>query len=333
MTHNNDLPLIILTGHRKSGTSLFHRLFDGLDSIQLYPVDFSILYAYFPCFTDNHTLDDSALRTRLMRVLEQSLQAVQQYYPQAFSGQHAFLDLVQQKISAIDLRDKTQVISAVCEAWSLSQSFIPGAAPFMFKETSQSVYFDELRQRFKQLKMISIIRDPRDNFAAIHSGIAHYYSRLGEAHVEALSSHINRARMDLMSARINQQLSPDAFLAIQFEQLVAEPETTMRQVADFLQIEFDPRMLTPQINGQAYCGNNYDGKTFSGISSQHVGAWKHRIDEADAKIIEYWMADEMAHWGYACAYTRQQSQQQFAQFYARYNCRYFFHDSFATVQP
>ena len=45
--------LFILTGHRKSGTSMFHRLFDGHPDINLYPVDLSILYAYFPCFTSD----------------------------------------------------------------------------------------------------------------------------------------------------------------------------------------------------------------------------------------------------------------------------------------
>ena len=40
----------------------------------------------------------------------------------------------------------------------------------LIKETSQSIYFYEYLKIFKNIKMIHIVRDPRDNFASIKSG-------------------------------------------------------------------------------------------------------------------------------------------------------------------
>ena len=69
MINKEDTPLVILTGHRKSGTSMFHRLFDGVDGVNLYPPDISILYAYFPYFTSRNSISDNELRNRLVCVV------------------------------------------------------------------------------------------------------------------------------------------------------------------------------------------------------------------------------------------------------------------------
>ena len=42
--------LLFLTGHRKSGTTMFANLFDGHDDFLVYPSDICLLYAYFPYF-------------------------------------------------------------------------------------------------------------------------------------------------------------------------------------------------------------------------------------------------------------------------------------------
>ena len=42
--------IILLTGHRKSGTSMLHRLFDGHPTVNNYPVDISL----YGLFTENN---------------------------------------------------------------------------------------------------------------------------------------------------------------------------------------------------------------------------------------------------------------------------------------
>ena len=42
--------ILFLTGHRKSGTTMFSNLFDGHEDFLVYPSDICLLYAYYPFF-------------------------------------------------------------------------------------------------------------------------------------------------------------------------------------------------------------------------------------------------------------------------------------------
>jgi len=69
-----ELPLVVLTGHRKSGTSVFHRLFDGVSGVDLYPTDLTVLYAYFSCFTSKSGVTNDELKERLIHVVKKSME-------------------------------------------------------------------------------------------------------------------------------------------------------------------------------------------------------------------------------------------------------------------
>jgi len=323
-----ELPLVILTGHRKSGTSVFHRLFDGVSGVDLYPTDLTVLYAYFSCFTSKKGVTNDELKERLMHVVKNSMEySVKQGLD--LTSKNNFLNVFESEIQQIDIRSKSDVIYTICNSWLKSKGVASEAGYFVVKETSQSVFFEDYIKEFPQLKMISLIRDPRDNYAAISAGVDQYYSKFGENDLKALSSHINRARMDLISAKINQENYPDSFMAIRFEDLIRDTKTTMKNVSNFLNIDFEDNMLSPNISGKSYNGNSFEGKVFSGISSQNIGKWKERISIEQAKVIEYWMADVMSFWHYNLEFSCASSQIEFSKFYEKYNCKYFYHDSFS----
>ena len=56
--------------------------------------------------------------------------------------------------------------SSWCEFLDLDYS-----KPFVFKETSQAINFYSLNSDKNKIKFIHLIRDPRDNFAAIKAGL------------------------------------------------------------------------------------------------------------------------------------------------------------------
>lgn len=328
ISRENFLP-VILTGHRKSGTSVFHRLFDNIDSINLYPVDISILYAYFPCFTSNKKSEEE-LRARVLQVFQKSLSLVNVENNIKKLDLDKLSDFFLDKISSVDMRDKSQMILAVYDAWNSYQQIHNSALPFVFKETSQAIFFKYFKERFPNLKMISLIRDPRDNYAALRVGVEKYYSKFGEESIDVLASLINRVRMDLLAADSNQRLYPDSFLAIRFEDLMAQPEKIMRKVSEFLEIEYSDSMLAPTFMGQPYRGNSHEEKVFSGLSTRNIGNWGQRISEHEAKTIEYWLADVMEPWNYELCYEKEDSQSTFSEFYEMYNCKFFYHDAFRS---
>lgn len=317
--------LFILTGHRKSGTSMFHRLFDGHPDINLYPVDLSILYAYFPCFTSDLNYPEKELRIRLKKVLKQSLESqdIRRYKEKV----NEFIRSVDESLNDNQLRNKISVIKTIKNSW-VNVTGSNDSLPFVFKETSQAIFFHEFKKQIPDLKMVTLIRDPRDNYAALKAGVSHYYSKIGENEKETLASLINRVRMDLKAAELNQKKYPESFISIKFEDLVINPKQVMNKVSRFLGISFSETLLNPTIMGRPYKGNSHNGKVFSGISSENIGKWKERISKDEAMVIEYWLKDVMDFWGYSLEYDDLEKQKAFSSFYEWYNCKYFYHDTF-----
>ena len=171
--------LLILTGHRKAGTSLLHRLLDGVKSLNCYPVDISILYGYFPHYVNDMQLSDTQLKKRLKLVIEKSLEYLCTHNGDAIDISK-FMKILDMEISRINFRSKFDVINAIYQTWSCYRGAQERNLPFLFKETSQSIYFSDFKNLYPDVKMISVIRDPRDNFAAIYDGIEFYYSKMGE---------------------------------------------------------------------------------------------------------------------------------------------------------
>lgn len=319
---------IILSGHRKSGTSVFHRLFDGHPGIYLYPVDISVLYAYFPKFTAELQDHPDKLRERLSVVLTKSLNGSGEQIEQSGLDIADFTDAVIKSLDSDALTNRGKVIAGIAEKWVEMYYRSSEIRPFVFKETSQSIYFSEFSDHLPDCRMIALIRDPRDNYAAIKSGVKGYYSKMGESELESLASVINRARMDLISASLNASKTPKSFKAIRFEDLTTDTEKTMRQVAEFSGIEYRDSLCYPSQFGEGYEGNSHEGVQFKGIEDRNVGRWKERISDQEAMIIEYWLGDVMSRWNYQPEFDLLRAQEVFADFYDWYNARYFFHDSF-----
>lgn len=321
-------PIIFLTGHRKSGTSMFHRLFDGHSQVCCYPVDISIFYAYFPCFTNDMSVSSQDLRNRLGLVVRKSMKKLEWWLvQQSFSLDDFVKDFVG-RIQDEQLRNRALVLDALRKSWLETVVCSDLNIPVVFKETSQAGFFEQLRSDFPALRMVSVIRDPRDNYAALKAGVKGYYSRFGEDDNRTLASLLNRVRFDLKAAEINQKLYPKNFLSIRFEDLVEHPQDTMEDVSRFLGISFEDAMLRPTFLGKTYKGNNHDGVPMSGISKHNLGRWEERISEEEAMIIEYWLKDVMKIWGYDMRFPIESSQKAFSDFYTWYNCEYFYHDTF-----
>jgi hypothetical protein len=321
---------VFLTGHRKSGTTLLRRLFDGHNSATTYPTDIGLFYAYFPCFTQDRSRSRQDLQNRISLVLSRSLTSLTPPdADRAVIETGRFLDLFWERISDGDLFKRSTVLDALGKAWCDYCNLDFERTTVVFKETSQSVFFAELMQEFPSLKMIQLIRDPRDNYAALKAGVTNYYSRLGEGDTETLASLINRCRMDMIAARVNVELYPKSFCVIRFEDLVDNPRDELGRACSFLGWPFNDAMLSPTTMGNPTTGNSHSGTRFREVDRSHVDAWRQRISADEAKVIEYWCGREMRDWGYGPAFNTAEQQAAFAIFYERYNCRYFFSDSFS----
>ena len=325
--------IVFLTGHRKSGTTMLHRLFDGHPDALVYPCDLAFLYAYFPCFATRNC-DSLTLRQRLAGILRASLGPYDGKSPTAGAKPidvDAFTAEVLEMLSDVQLLRRSDVMQAVLSTF-IALSGKHQKAVLFVKETSQTIFSDQIDPR-QSMRFLQVIRDPRDNYAAISAGVESYYSKIGEDHRESLASVINRARMDLLIASQRSRAVSNDFHAVRFEDLVLNPSKTMRRLADWIGIEFYPSLLSPTRFGEVFSGNSHDGDSLHGISTNNVGRWSERIAEAEIGVIEFWLRDVMNDWGYQTSLPAETAAAHFAQFYDWYNCRYFYADSFASKLP
>ena len=68
--------------------------------------------------------------------------------------------------------------------------------PLAIAAISCCLFNNSIFKKKDSIKFIHLIRDPRDNYASLKSGIKSHYSKIGESNLILLSSMINRAKLD-----------------------------------------------------------------------------------------------------------------------------------------
>jgi hypothetical protein len=308
------VPVIWVSGHRKCGTTLLTNLLDGHSEIANFSIDVRLLYAYRPLL--QHFKTNIEKRQRLLTILSDE---------RSDNGLLGVADMVRIVGSLRDesLNDVWEIISV------FSRELNKFGTP-LFKETTSEVYAEEIANNF-DAKFIHMIRDPRDNFAAIYSGVSNYYSKFGEDDFHALASTINRIRIGYSFLRSNAKRISD-YLVIKFEDLVKDQRVTMEEISEFLEIGQESILYQPTIGGVAYGGNSHDGLRHKGINDSNTGRWKSRIPDWHAKVIEFLLMEEMDYFGYKTHYNEVDAKAAASEFYDKYNATYFYYDKFGDIE-
>lgn len=331
MTKPDHSPLVFLCGHRKSGTTLLANLLDGHPRLAVYPTDLTLLYAYFPEFLRAHR-HAGERRARLQRILfidlEERLSGLAATPPLDVK---ALSDGFFSGLKDADLGEPALLISRLMGSYQALAGPERDVARWgVVKETSIEIYATEILGWFPDARFVQILRDPRDNFAALAAGVEAHYGPLGEDRNRTLASLLNRARLgfDMAAENLN-HFGPGRYHLLRFEDLTGDPEGTLSTLAEFLDIEFDPCLLTPTVLGLPTRGNNYDGEAMFAVDARNVGRWRERITEEEARTIEFHMRAQMAEFGYAPAFTPAEQAAAAAEFYKWQNYAYFYSDRFA----
>lgn len=322
--------LIFLTGHRKGGTTMFHRLFDGHPSLNAYPVDLTVLYAYFPHIISSDASTDE-LWDRLEKVIFLTLERELTSH-QVSLNIDSLKSLFREKLSDEHLRDPAKIIGAMLSSWIEHQGLDP-TKPIVVKETSADIYSQEILEWFPNTQFIQLVRDPRDNYAALKAGVDRYYSKMGESELTTLASLINRSLTDMKMALENPSIiGEQRYSTVRFEDLVNNTEEQMKNMCIFLDIAFDDCLTQPTFMGVATSGNNHDGKKMAGVSDQNISRWRSRISDEEAMIIEFAFHGIMEQLNYFPEFSKKDSTRAYAEYYKWSNYHYFFHDPFA-IKP
>ena len=323
---------VFLGGHRKCGTTMFLNLFDGHPECCVYPTDISVLYGYFPAYIVGDFTAEQRLE-RLDRVIFgvtlQGLRAKHDLGERLAverMREHFFANLDHDKLDQIDVIIR-QIIASFREVAGLP---VEKAPVVVIKETSLEIYAQMLAGAFPGAQFVQVVRDPRDNYAALRAGVDKHYSLFGESERHILASLIHRVGTGMRLIEPNTQaLGADHLMVLSFEALAQDPASSMRDVARFTGIDLTPALTSPSIMGRPTAGNNYDDQQFFNVTARNVGRWRERISDEEAQVIEFHLGDVMEQFGYGRAFPPEEAARAAADFYCWSNYRYFYKDSFA----
>lgn len=322
--------LLFLTGHRKSGTTMFANLFDDHDDFLVYPSDICLLYAYFPYFI-KQKFTYKVKKKRILHIVKKDLSSViKENKIENMFSLPKMLKLIEEKLNKKNINDIRKILTIVFSSFEKSLNVKKKYKYFVVKETSADIFLNKIFKKTDKIKFLHLIRDPRDNYASLKSGVKKYYQKLGENENKTLFSLINRAKLDFNFIEINKKLfGKKNYKEIKFEKLAHNPKKTMKNICKFLDVKFHLNLLKPTILGKNTKGNNYEGESFYNISSKNVNRWKDRINKREAQLIEFYFQNEMKKFKYKLSQDlKNLDHKTLTEFYEWTNYTYFYYDSF-----
>ena len=324
---------LFITGHRKSGTTLLINLLDGLEGFCVYPTDIAFLYAYYPYF-NNSKFSLEFKKRRLKKIIRKSLELslkknikIKNYF-----NINIFVNNFIKKINNKNISNLKKIFFILSNEYikyfkTYKKQSNYKIEYFVFKESSQGYLLHEIKNWVKDFKTIQIIRDPRDNFASLKSGLKNKYSKTGEDYLTLTWSCINRLKIDFEYIDINKKILKKKYLIVRFEDLTLSKIKTLKKISKFLEIKFQNKFLEPTQLGIKTYGNNLEGKKFKLISSINTLNWKNRITDNEAKLIQFYFNNYFKKFKYKFFDYKKKNLNFINSFYQETN-KFFFKDKF-----
>ncbi|MCG8571818.1 MAG: sulfotransferase [Spirochaetes bacterium] len=145
------------------------------------------------------------------------------------------------------------------------------------KNPQYSLFVDVLIELFPDAQFIHITRDYRDNILSfknvrfdlnLTSALAHRWKKYNQMILKMKDKY------------------PEKFLTIRYEDLVAEPETTLRKITSFISIEYHSAMLDFHKN-QTQELPSFHKNLKRPIVKQNINKWKSKMSADDIEQADY----------------------------------------------
>ncbi|HEV2966296.1 MAG TPA: sulfotransferase [Chthoniobacterales bacterium] len=283
-----------IAGQAKSGTTLVAALLDNHPELLALPQE----TAYFPTLLKKY--GSAGRRAQFDYLTNESFSRV------LFGGEpkwreHEYKDFPQRKfletferIAFDPANAQRDLLALMAEAYAATIGTpLDQIKRWIEKTPANRNHADEIFARFSDSKLLVTLRDPR---AILATQIALEKTRKTKRFsVYYVIAHWRVAAK--LARRVRAGDLPGLF--VQFEQLVSEPARVMKDVCDYLEIQFDPEVvLTPTKIGEPWGGNSAARIAFSQVSAEPAARWQKELSEEEIGWVEWHCRDLMPEFGY-----------------------------------
>jgi hypothetical protein len=292
-----DQPLALICQAQRSGGTLLARLFDGHPQCHAHPHELLVGYpkphtwpelgldeapeTWFAKLKESYlsTLFKKGRRTIPMKAPgEKSKGAYPFLLPPAFQ-RLIFLQEIERRAPITSERQILDAyMTSLFNAWLDNQNLRGAEKRWVVAFSPRRAWGDgreKLFELYPDGRLISILRDPLSWFSSAQG-------RDPEADPEALLELWKRSAREMIEAKGRYG---DRVLIVRFDDLVRETEKTMRALAKFLGIDYDPVLTTPTFNGYPVGANSSYEVRSTGVVSDPVERYKELLDDKQRERI------------------------------------------------
>jgi hypothetical protein len=267
---SSTLSPIIITGCRRSGTTLLKTILEGHTDLLVHPNEPQFFLELFQIFGKRIT----NLTRAITHVTEHpycSEVITRDGLSRAFQG-----------VSTVSLQEFAQIY---LHNWSGQR--LEKSSP-VFKHPALILYLDLVFYLFPGAKIIHIVRDPHANISSqrIRWPNATLWECIGWWRDAARAGH------DLS------QSNPKVCFELTYENLVNDTEEKISQLCKFLNIPFSGELLDFDLQKRIYSPGEESVGNPIYKEPMRKDAWKQRLSPVEVALIEQECGGEMAWWGY-----------------------------------
>ena len=270
---------IFLAGRGRSGTSLLARLFDGHPEVWSAPGETLVFTEIAP------RMRETGDRAAAAAALAQRFPAPSRDVDAALTAAVAGLDLADPALPR-------RLLEIGMARWGRQHPPGPAVA-FLEKTPKNEDHLPALFAAFPTARVLYLLRDPR----AVHVSNARSETYRMEP---AFVAHQWLKSVRRILAYVGREDAASAIRVVRFEDLVADPEGTMRSLCAFLGLAWSDALLAPTVRGRPWEGNSYDPAklTPDGVAARKADEWRDEISAGSKAAIEDAAGFEMSLLGY-----------------------------------
>jgi len=190
-----------------------------------------------------------------------------------------------------------EAIAAIYRAYAEAR----GKSRFGDKTPSYMQRLEVLERAFPDGRYLHLVRDGRD--AALSFLALTRKPRFNPARPRSLAPFAAQWRREIEGARrFGRERVPGRYRELRYEDLVADPEATVRDACEFLALEFDPAMLTYHRAPDA--GTLRDHPRLAEPPTPGLRSWRDQMPPRQVEAFEAIAGDLLSEFGYERAYPR-----------------------------
>ena len=281
----SDGPIFIL-GCSKSGTSMIRNLFDGHPNLFIVPAEshffqnIGFWISYFSRRSAPQQLSYQEMKTELFRWIDYS-NIKDNITADGFTKGRWNMAVFKESLMRTPVNSLRELSDLYIQSMykSIYERDYDNSLRFMEKSVENTEVALEWLSLYPDAKFVHILRNPYSNIVALRKFLnTKKFPFLKGAIYSMYNSYYS------LYKNIN-LISDSRYKVIIYDELISEPKKVMKNLCEFLNIEYMDILLTPTLFGVPWSGNSTSGVQFEGISNINLNKWKKELSNFEICII------------------------------------------------